>query len=72
MDYLEAKYPTPSLMPQEAQALAKVRMVEMITVNEIQPATPSRTSPNQKDFSNSLIEKSVVTTLVVSLIKQNH
>ncbi|MFB2893418.1 glutathione S-transferase family protein [Aerosakkonemataceae cyanobacterium BLCC-F50] len=39
LDYLEANYPTPSLMPQEAQALAKVRMVEMITVNEIQPAT---------------------------------
>ncbi|MFB2878734.1 glutathione S-transferase family protein [Floridanema aerugineum] len=39
LDYLEAKYATPSLMPQEAQAIAKVRMVEMIAVNEIQPAT---------------------------------
>lgn len=39
LDYLEAKYPTPSLMPKEPQALAKVRMVEMVAVNEFQPAT---------------------------------
>lgn len=39
LDYLEAKYPTPSLMPQEPQAIAKVRMVEMVGVNELQPAT---------------------------------
>ena len=37
MDYLEAKYPTPSLLPREADALAKVRMVEMTAVNELQP-----------------------------------
>jgi glutathione S-transferase len=39
LDYLEAKYPTPSLMPSEPQAIATVRMVEMITLNELQPAT---------------------------------
>ncbi|NER46633.1 MAG: glutathione S-transferase family protein [Symploca sp. SIO1A3] len=39
LDYLEAKYPTPSLMPQEAKALATVRMVELVTINELVPAT---------------------------------
>jgi glutathione S-transferase len=39
LDYLEAKYPTPSLLPTEPQALAIVRMVEMVTVNELLPAT---------------------------------
>ncbi|AFY48049.1 glutathione S-transferase [Nostoc sp. PCC 7524] len=39
LDYLEAKYPTPSLMPSEPQAIATIRMVEMITLNELQPAT---------------------------------
>ncbi|HEY9298916.1 MAG TPA: glutathione S-transferase family protein, partial [Phormidium sp.] len=39
LDYLEAKYPTPSLMPKEPQAIAKVRMVEMVAINEFQPAT---------------------------------
>jgi glutathione S-transferase len=39
LDYLEAKYPHPSLIPREAAAIATVRMVEMITVTELQPAT---------------------------------
>lgn len=37
MDYLEAKYPTPSMLPTEPQALAKVRMVQYITANELFP-----------------------------------
>lgn len=39
LDYLEAKYPTPALLPTEPTAIARVRMVEMLAVNEIQPAT---------------------------------
>jgi glutathione S-transferase len=39
LDYLEAKYPTPSLMPSEPEAIAIVRMVETIAVVELQPAT---------------------------------
>ncbi|MBL1177040.1 glutathione S-transferase family protein [Pantanalinema sp. GBBB05] len=39
LDYLEAKFPSPPLMPKEAHLIAIVRMVEMITVNELQPAT---------------------------------
>ena len=39
LDYLEAKYPTPSLMPTEPEAIATVRMIEMIAVNELQPCT---------------------------------
>lgn len=38
LDYLEAKYPNPSLLPKEEKALAIVRMVEMVTVNELLPA----------------------------------
>jgi glutathione S-transferase len=38
LDYLEAKYPTPALMPTDAKAVATVRMVEMVTVNELMPA----------------------------------
>ncbi|NEO86048.1 MAG: glutathione S-transferase family protein [Spirulina sp. SIO3F2] len=39
MDYLEAKYPTPPLLPSGPQALAKVRMIEMVQLNEMVPAT---------------------------------
>jgi glutathione S-transferase len=45
LDYLEAKYPTPSLLPQEPAAIAMVRMVQMITVIELQPATIPLTRP---------------------------
>lgn len=38
LDYLEAKYPTPALLPNDAKALATVRMVEMIAVNELSTA----------------------------------
>ncbi|BAY12620.1 glutathione S-transferase family protein [Calothrix sp. NIES-2098] len=37
LDYLEAKYSTPALLPKEAKALATVRMVEMVTINELLP-----------------------------------
>lgn len=37
LDYLEAKYPSPALMPIEPVTLATVRMVEMVTVNELVP-----------------------------------
>ena len=38
LDYIEAKYPTPALLPKEDKALAIVRMVEMVTINELLPA----------------------------------
>ncbi len=38
LDYLEAKYPKPALLPTNPQDLAIVRMVEMISANELAPA----------------------------------
>ena len=38
LDYLEARYPTPALLPDDPQALATIRMVEMVTLNELVPA----------------------------------
>jgi glutathione S-transferase len=34
LDYLEAKYPNPSLLPKDPQSLAIVKMVQMVIVNE--------------------------------------
>lgn len=39
LDYLEAQYPETSLMPTAAQEIAKVRMIELVTVNELPPAS---------------------------------
>jgi len=38
LDYLEARYPMPALLPKNSKSLALVRMVEMVTVNELIPA----------------------------------
>lgn len=38
LDYLEARFPSPSLLPTDAAALAKVRMVQLVTLNELLPA----------------------------------
>ena len=43
--YLEAQYPTPSLIPSEPAMVARVRMVETITVVELQPETLPLTRP---------------------------
>ncbi|NJO42555.1 MAG: glutathione S-transferase family protein [Cyanobacteria bacterium CRU_2_1] len=45
LDYLESKYPKPSLMPSKPENVATVRMVEMLAVNELQPATIPLTRP---------------------------
>ena len=45
LDYLEAKYPTPSLMPSQPEDIATVRMVEMVAVNELLIATLLLTRP---------------------------
>jgi glutathione S-transferase len=37
LDYLESKYPTPRLLPEDSQQLAKVRMAQMVTLNELSP-----------------------------------
>lgn len=38
LDYLEAKYPAPAMLPKNAKDLAIVRMVELVTINELGPA----------------------------------
>lgn len=37
LDYLEAAYPTPSLMAESSQAIAQMRMVQQVAVTEIVP-----------------------------------
>jgi glutathione S-transferase len=38
LDYLEAKYPAPELMPKELDKLAIARMISMVSLTELQPA----------------------------------
>jgi glutathione S-transferase len=38
LDYLEAKYPNPPLLPKEPEVLATVRMAQLVALNELLPA----------------------------------
>lgn len=37
LDYLEAKYPTPSLLPADPQGLGRVKMIELLTLTQMMP-----------------------------------
>ncbi|MCT7987550.1 glutathione S-transferase family protein [Laspinema olomoucense] len=37
LDYLEAKYPTPSLLPSDPQMLGTVKMIEILTLTQMMP-----------------------------------
>ncbi len=41
LDYLEAAYPVRKLLPDSARELGKVRMVQMVVVNELTPKLPA-------------------------------
>jgi glutathione S-transferase len=47
LEYLETKYPTPALLPKDTQALATVRMVQMVSTNELMPKTKPLILKNQ-------------------------
>lgn len=38
LDYLEAKYPDPALIPSESHRLAQARVVQFLSVNELMPS----------------------------------
>ena len=56
LDYLEAKYPTPAMLPNDAKDLAIVRMVELTASNELLPVTIAL-SPVLLGFAGGDLEK---------------
>ena len=60
LDYLEAKYPQPALMPRHAEALAKIRQVVKIVVNELEPAIAPMLGG---DYSTQKCQQRVFTVL---------
>lgn len=53
LDYLEARYPDIALLPTEAAALAKVRVVQMLTLNELLPGVFKLLIENQRSNQKS-------------------
>lgn len=68
LDYLEAKYPTPPLLPKNPESLAIVKMVQMVIVNEfvglgMQPLM--RKSMQLGEISDEQLEKAQKQTSTV-------
>ncbi|PZU99006.1 MAG: glutathione S-transferase family protein [Leptolyngbya sp.] len=53
LDYLEARYPDIALLPKDATALARVRMVQMLTFNELLPGVFKLLIDNQRSNQKS-------------------
>jgi glutathione S-transferase len=61
LDYLEAKYPHPPLLPSNPQALAKVKMIAMVILTELIPQVMLF---SQKNLWGKAIEPSVIETAI--------
>lgn len=57
LDYLESKYPTPTLLPQSTEETATMRMLQMVTVNELVPKLPKLINVDNVPLSNEVIEQ---------------
>lgn len=70
LDYLEAKYPTPALLPTDAKALATVRMVEMVAMNELMPVmiTLIRQHNNPQQLEQAKQQAATVLTFFEDLL----
>jgi glutathione S-transferase len=51
LDYLEAKFPTPALLPKQPERLAQVRMCQMVALNELLPAVAKLLIQDEPDLS---------------------
>lgn len=63
MDYLERKYPTPALLPQEAQDLAIVRMTQLVVANELMPSTAMWISEEEDSLDRNKYREKITNVL---------
>ncbi|OKH21213.1 glutathione S-transferase [Hydrococcus rivularis NIES-593] len=47
LDYLESQYPTPKLLPAAPKTLATVRMIQMVSINELAPQVIALITENE-------------------------
>jgi len=69
LDYLEAKHPSPSLMPKEPTEIAKMRMVQMVTTNELITKIPALLiASNSSELDKATVQQ--ITTVLDFLSEQ--
>ena len=55
LDYLDGKYPTPRLTPATIEEQARMKMIQMVTVNELMTKTPAVINASNVPLSNDLV-----------------
>lgn len=70
LDYLESKYPSPALLPNDSQTLAQVRMVQTVTANELFSKTISLIcdSPDSPQFLQAVQHINIVLQFFTEII----
>jgi glutathione S-transferase len=63
LDYLEAKYPDSPLLPTDAIALARVRMVQQVALNELLPAVVKLIIQDQNSADTEYAQLRAINTL---------
>jgi glutathione S-transferase len=56
LDYLELQYPTPALMPQSPAAIARIKMLQMVNINELSPKIMEFLNAEQTPVPDSTFE----------------
>jgi glutathione S-transferase len=56
LDYLELQYPTPALMPQSPAAIARIKMLQMASINELSPKIMEFLNAEQTPIPESTFE----------------
>jgi len=64
LDYLEAKYPTPGMLPTSAKALTTVRMVQLVTANELLPKLLTFMSESEDSPKFARVKHEIHQTLI--------
>lgn len=63
LDYLEAKYPEPSLSPKSPEAIAQMKMIQLVTTNELTPKLPALVNLSDAEASDNSTVQQIKTVL---------
>lgn len=55
LDYLELQYPNPALMPQSPAAIARIKMLQMVSLNELSPKLMDFLAAGETPISETIL-----------------
>jgi glutathione S-transferase len=71
LDYLELQYPNPALMPQSPAAIARMKMLQMVNMNELVPKLTDFLSADRPVPETTLVQVKTVLTFFSAQLGQS-